>query len=139
MTCWVIEQGEYSDYRVVGVFTSKANAEKVAEALCQSTYDPPRISEWPLDPAVDALNAGHTPYLVKMRRDGEVESVTKEAATAGSISYEPWVWPRSIAPAYAGKNLPDLFCSEVWAADEADAVKIVNEQRTKLIALGGWS
>jgi len=31
--CWVVEQGEYSDYRVVGVFTSKANAQVVADAI----------------------------------------------------------------------------------------------------------
>jgi hypothetical protein len=32
-TVWVIEQGSYSDYRVVGVFTSRENAKRVADAI----------------------------------------------------------------------------------------------------------
>jgi len=30
---WVVEEGEYSDYRVVGVFSSKENAQLIADAV----------------------------------------------------------------------------------------------------------
>lgn len=33
MSVWVIEQGEYSDYRVVGVYSSRENAERIAEKI----------------------------------------------------------------------------------------------------------
>lgn len=32
-TIWVVEQGEYSDYRVVGVFSSQESAQVVADKL----------------------------------------------------------------------------------------------------------
>jgi hypothetical protein len=62
---FVIEQGSYSDYHVVGVFSTRENAETVLAALkaaTESYYDTPGIAEWPLDPAIDALRAGLKRY-----------------------------------------------------------------------------
>jgi hypothetical protein len=63
---FVIEQGSYSDYHVVGVFSTRENAETVLAALkaaTESYYDTPGIAEWPLDPAIDALRAGLKRYI----------------------------------------------------------------------------
>lgn len=62
---WVIEDGEYSDYHVVGVFSSRENAELVRSKLKSGD-----IEEWDLDPAVDKLNAGMEKFYVHMLRDG---------------------------------------------------------------------
>ena len=59
-TIWVIERGSYSDYRVLGVFSTKANAERVL-AMIEPDDDPPSITEWPLDPAVTELGCGAIP------------------------------------------------------------------------------
>ena len=69
---WVIERGEYSDYqstwlrhyyRVVGVFSSRENAERaLAEIYGSDPWGRPEISEWPLDPGIDALNEGLTSH-----------------------------------------------------------------------------
>ena len=49
-TVWVIETGEYSDYRVEGVFSTKERAEAVNAKVGGE------VSEWPLDPAFNELN-----------------------------------------------------------------------------------
>jgi hypothetical protein len=134
---WVIEQGAYSNYRVVGVFSSKANADLVAKAVNGSdNYDEAKVSKWELDPAVSELNAGLSMFYVTMAKDG----TTERAAAAGLVSYyisgEMSVWKRSEAPAYKGKNVQDAVNCTVWAKDGKHAVKIANEFRTQMIALG---
>lgn len=138
---WVIEQGCYSDYHVVGVFSSKENAETIVAALNKDREwgDPATVEEWPLDPAVKDLNKGHFRYRVLMRRDGTVESVDQQEISAYHLAGQVTVWERSTAPAYAGKNIPDVLDATVWASSPKHAVKIANEKRTQMIATGEWS
>lgn len=136
-TCWVIEQGEYSDYRVVGVFTSKANAERVAATLA-GEFDKPTVSEWPLDPMVDELNAGLSRYFVLMLRDGTVERCEKRELSWYEPADSHHIWERTKVPAYKGKGVPDCLFAYLWAADEAHAIKIANEIRTRMVACGEW-
>jgi len=73
-TVWVVEQGEYSDYRVVGVFTTEARAKAVADMVNgpERAYDA-SVSEWPLDPGSEDLEMGRSMYLVRMLRDGTID------------------------------------------------------------------
>jgi hypothetical protein len=137
---WVIEQGSYSDYRVVGVFTSKAKAEQIAEALrkSESCYDAPEVAEWPLDPAVAELNAGLTMWNVLMLKDGTVERAQATEFSAYSMGGEVNLWERTKAPAYARKGIPDALHAIVWAKDKKHAIKSVNEMRAQWIATGKW-
>ena len=48
------------------------------------------------------------------------------------------IWRRSQAPAYVGKNVPDCLHGTVWAKDSTHAIKIMNEKRTQMIAMGEW-
>lgn len=137
---WVIEQGEYSDYRVVGVFSSETNARLVADAINTSeTYDKATVDEWVLDPAVKDLAAGRHQWLVEMLRDGTVERCEKQEVSSYRIGGEVWIWPRSTAPANQGKNIPDCLSATVWAKDEQHAIKVANEHRAQLIASGKWA
>ena len=140
MNVWVIEQGEYSDYRVVGVFSSAANAQRVAEAINASSAggSPAEVAEWPLDPAVDALNAGHHRFMIWMRRDGTVERSDASEISGFEIGGDVRIWRRSTAPAYRGRGLEDCLQAEVWAADIPHAIKIANDHRLRLIATGEW-
>jgi len=135
---WVIEQGCYSDYRVVGVFTSKENADIMADAINASddTYDKATVAEWPLDPAVDELRQGYQPYIVHMRADGTTERLQKWSVSAYQLGGSVEIWRRTQEPAYQGKGIPDLIIATVWAEDEDHAVKIVNEHRARLMASG---
>jgi len=136
---WVIEQGEYSDYRVRGVFSTKANAERIRDALGEKeSYDAPTVAEWTLDPIVAELDKGYTPWAVLMLRDGTVESCKQEEITSYRMEGGGWLWKRSTAPAYIGKGVPDALNWTVWAKDGKHAVKILNERRTQMIATGEW-
>lgn len=138
-TVWVIEQGEYSDYRVVGVFSSAANAQRVADAINVTQFtSPAEVAEWPLDPGVAALNAGHQRFIVWMRRDGTVERSDASEMTGYAVSGDVTIWRRSIAPAYRGKGIEDCLQADVWAVDVTHAIKIANEHRLRLIATGEW-
>jgi hypothetical protein len=134
---WAIEQGTYSDYHVVGVFSSKANADLVAKAVNGSDNgEEAKVSKWELDPAVSELNAGLSMFYVTMAKDGTTERVAAAGLVSYYISGEMSVWKRSTAPAYKGTDTTDAVNCTVWAKDEKHAVKIANEFRTQMIALG---
>lgn len=135
---WIIEQGSYSDYRVVGIFSSSENAHKVC-AWINSTepYDRAEVAERTLDPVVDDLNAGRRQWYVHMHRDGTTETVRPNDSTY-HLENNGHIWDRPNAPAYKGQGLPALLTYYVWATDADHAVKIVNERRIQMIANGEW-
>jgi hypothetical protein len=138
-TVFVIEKGSYSDYRVVGVFTTRANAESVCAAInATESYEEATIAEWPLDPAVADLAQGFKVYNVQMHKDGRVERVQLEACWTYDIGGRVHEWEREEAPAYRGKGLPNLLQVECWARDEEHAIKIANDHRIQRLALGQW-
>jgi hypothetical protein len=138
-TCWVVEQGSYSDYRVVGVFTSKANAQVVADAINRAGgSEEATVDEWPIDPAVDDINAGRQPWLVNMRRDGTVERCDPCEVSGYEIGGPMDLWRRASAPANIGKGIEDCLQAIIWATDADHAIKIANERRAHLIAIGEW-
>lgn len=136
-TIWVIEAGYYSDYRVVGVFSSKKNAELVLKNL-KGDYEEPSISEWSLDPAVSELNAGYRLWSGTMLRDGTVERCEEQELSSYDVSASLELWRRSSAPFCKGKSVQDCLHGTVFAKDQKHAIKIFNEHRTQLIAAGKW-
>ena len=137
-TVWVVEQGEYSDYRVVGVFSSQKHAKTIANALNADGSNEATVAEWPLDPVVDELRQGFSPYVVHMRYDGTVERCEKWEITSYELSGRVSLWRRTQAPAYRGLGIPDILTGTIWAKDEAHAIKIANEHRAQMIARGEW-
>lgn len=137
-TVWVVEQGEYSDYRVIGVFSSQANAQLVVDALNSVGGSDATVDEWPLDPAVAALNQGLRPFFVIMVRDGTVERCQPDDISGYDLAGSVQLWRRTQAPAYRGKGIPDALTAHVWASDETHAIKVTNEHRTRMIATGEW-
>lgn len=137
---WVIEQGCYSDYRVVGVYTAKEKAERVADALnaSENSWDRATIAEWPIDPGYAEINQGRRRFSVVMLRDGTVERSDQEEIAAYSLSDEFRIWERTKAPAFKGKGIADALTATVWGRDQKHAVKIVNERRAQMIASGEW-
>lgn len=113
-TVWVVEDGDYSDYRVTGVFTSEENADLISDKFGG------RVSEWNLDPCVDDINAGRKVFDVFMEKDGTVNKVNvSDDFVIGVVSrFQGWF--------------------QMWARDKKHAVKIANEQRAQMIASGEW-
>lgn len=139
---WVIEDGEYSDYHVVGVYSSKENAEAALSLIGDGCC--PIISKWPLDPGIDDINAGLNLFLVNMKASGDTESVSQRNlawwdhnANAIQYKHDKLLWPEGSekqVPYRTGQG--DLVVGTVFAKDEKHAVKIVNEKRIQLLAAG---
>lgn len=127
---WVVERGQYSGYEVVGVFTTEANAQLVADKVDGT------VACWPLDPAADQLSQGRSLWDVVMARNGDVESAQANDYQ-GLLDEEFKCWTRPDAPGYEGMAR-EVLVARVWATDEKHAVKIVNEHRTRLIAESKW-
>ena len=123
----VIEDGTYSDYRVVGVFSTAANAERAAGIM---GLDLDAVSEWPLDPGMGDLNQGRMPWHVSMTHAGEVTNCAPA---------KPYDWPELSAPMVCrlrqGADARGIR-GEVWATGAEHAIKIVNEFRIQARAEG---
>lgn len=133
---WVIERGEYSNYRVVGVYTSRRNAQAVVDKIKSgNSWTEPTIAKWELDPGIDDINAGREPYYVTMAPDGTVERCER-ADWEYQIGEGLDVWPRTKAAAYRGKGIPDAVRGTVWATDDKHAIKIANETRLQWLESG---
>lgn len=140
-TIWVVEQGSYSDYHVVGVFTNRENAEIITNKINGAEYvsDRATLAEWPLDPAVKELNSGLKLFNVLMRQNGDVEQVEEREFSSYSMNEGSRLWQREDAPAYRGNpNKPNVLDATVYAKSKKHAVKIANEIRARMIADGEW-
>ena len=136
---WVVEQGSYSDYKVVGVFTTEKNAKLIADKLNSSAYsDEATIAQWPLDPAVNQLIKGYRQFTVVMLRDGMTERCDELPFSSYELAGKFWIWKRTEAPAYVGKGIPDALQATMLAKNAKHAIKIANEHRTQMIANGEW-
>lgn len=117
---WVVEKGAYSDYRVVGVFSTEANAQAVAGKLGGS------VSEWPLNPGIEKLYQGLTPWWVYITRKGRV---------LGCEIHSDLHPPRQ--PDSYVNGAGHLYIN-MWATDRNHAIKIANEKRLQILALNQW-
>lgn len=135
-TVWAITDGCYSDYHVVGIFSSRANAEIIQR------YMRGEVEEWPLDPAVKEINAGLCQWTILMRRDGTVERVDRSEISSYGLDEDGLtIWLRTKAPIWKGREHEtcDVLNGRVWAKTATHAVKVANEIRTQMIAEGKWA
>ena len=124
---WVVTEGEYSVYRIVGVFSTEDNARAFCAAHAQlSASDWPRVEEFDMDPepptAVTAIR-------VRMTRGGGGAAVgSPEQIDAADLGFQHYL------TAFGDYQL-------VWNVQTDDperAVKVVNEKRAMLIAADVW-
>jgi hypothetical protein len=116
---YLVTEGCYSDYRVLGIYSTRELAEE-AKDLFQADD----IDEMALDD-MRGRPPGRLPYLVQMYKDGDC----RVSRAAGYEFLERW------APVYMG-NWVEM---KIWATDEKHAAKIANERRAALIASGEWT
>lgn len=133
---WAIEQGEYSDYRVIGVFSSRKNAERILDKIGKGGYGPPEIVEWTLDPGINEMNTGLEPYNIRIDYSGQVERCEPGTWNSYDMLTNLWSWKRTTAPAFMGQNINDAIDGVVFAKDKEHAIKIANDRRVALIASG---
>lgn len=131
-TVWAVETGEYSAYRVVGLFSSEENAQLMADKMNEKVGrrygEVATVNEWPIDPAIGELNQGRSRWFVRMGKDGVVQNHGQDVDMY-SLE-EDFV----VDVNYGGA----FVAAHVWATDAKHAIKMVNEKRIQALALGTW-
>lgn len=121
MKVYALTKGSYSDYHIVGIYSS---SEKAAEAKLLYGEDS-GIEEYELD-YLPEHPPGHLMYMVQMNAAGHTGIVKTESA---DNSVREWV------PYGDGENVAFMM----WATSVEHAVKIANERRAQLIANNEWT
>ena len=131
---YLVTEGDYSDYHVCGVFSTRENAQKYIDHFGSSggagNSGQPDIEEFELDSNIELFNT-HKPYFIKMLRDGTVREVYEEAAGSSDFSWRYAVNGEVNYDQY-------IMTTHVLATSMEHAIKIANERRTRLIALNRW-
>lgn len=119
---YIVSDGDYSDYHVCGVYSSRSRA-KHAQKLYNSSN---RIERFILD-KIPNFPRGRLPFCVGMKDDGTVVAVRQ-------------ISPSEIPPFCKWKpgveENVDFF---VFAKDSEHAVKIANEKRIGIQLSGEWT
>ncbi len=123
---YAVSRGEYSDYRVVTLFSTKRDAELFIERHQRKWVHWNDIEEYELDSGVEKLREGWSFFHVHMHKDGssEVEIEPTFIDNVPDQQFEPH----------------NCVCGNPWfnwygwARDAEHAVKIANEHRINLIA-----
>ena len=120
---YVVTDGYYSDYHVLGVYSSMEKAEH-AKLLYAADND---IGEYYLD-EVPVSPPGLLAYHVSMLVSGDVKDIWQDTVEG----FKPrWF----VAPQW-GADVIVMF--RVWARDREHAAKVANEWRAQIVALGLW-
>ena len=120
---YLVTDGDYSDYRVLGAFSSREKAEH-AKLLYAANNN---IEEYELD-AVPESPPGLFAYVVLMEISGDVNRMWQESVVGFKSKWHPGDLYGSAPVAWF----------RIWARDEQHAVKIANEWRAQIIAMGLW-
>lgn len=132
---YVVTDGCYSDYRIVGIFDNEEAAELLSRRFGYND-----VEAYELNPAMQECMSGLNVYQVIMARDGSVHSIKQSrdwisSMTRTLLGYRDGGWhpARNFwGPSYG------MLLVECWAKDAAHAIKIANEQRLMMLAGGEW-
>lgn len=126
---YIVTNGEYSDYKICGVFDDPQLAKEFQEA---GGYG--NIEEHTLNPYVFQLRKGWNIWKVEMLKNGDVVTCKMDN------TYLDWKLPNFFFYK-SGLSIPTpegFFRGIMLARSEAHAIKIVNEKRTQFIAEDRW-
>ena len=72
---WIIEEGEYSDYHVSGIYSTEKDAQRMCDIINEGEgWVRSRIDSRQLDPSVEEMNEG----LIQFVASGELLSAEEE-------------------------------------------------------------
>ena len=120
MKVYVVTAGEYSDRRVVGVFSDKAKADDILKHEKESYRAFNKCEEFELDQLAELFQPGLFAYEV------EFKSGTMDVDVVRQVSF--------------GEHLDNIesdwsYFHAVLARDEQHAIKIASDQQAQRIAL----
>ena len=129
---YLVTQGSYSDYRIVGAFSTEENASKVVEALhTGNSWDDADVEVYDLDSV--QVKEGHRNYRVWMKENGDSEVMRGNGVDDEQPS-EYFVNSR-----YVFNETPRTYLRiNRYVQSEEAAVKIANELRVRWLAEKPW-
>lgn len=131
MTLYVVTEGEYSDYHIVGIYSTKEQAEKVKKYR-SGLYEYPDIEEWELDANVpediDDIREYYRVTCYHERYRDDIWNCKRFTKTGKeNITDCPWTLSRS------GWFSIDIPCDRV--KDEEHAKKIAYDKLAEILAM----
>lgn len=128
MKIFIATRGEYSDYRVVGAFST--------EALAKAAGDD--FIECEVDELASRILSGFTPWRVRITREGTGPMWSSgRGPVAYHLTIEDDLEPPKMVPRI--ERFRERFLTAVvLARDEVHATKIANDYRVQFIASGQW-
>lgn len=118
-----VSRGDYSDYSVEAIFSTREMAEEAAELIGGE------VEEFPFDYIPDHPE-GKRYYAVAMNIDGTVVLKYLKGIDFDDLPKHQIEW-------FASSD-PRIVTFRLWAKDEKHAVKVVNEERAKMVATNTW-
>lgn len=134
---YVVTEGEYSAYHIVGVFDSLEKAQAFRELFWDEEQNFYRINElieeYDLNPYQKEVDARLKRYIVLMSNSGDVKQTS-----LGTDHYDELTQAVEYVIRRANRRSAELlvFC---WAQDQDHAIKIANEKRAWILANNLWS
>jgi hypothetical protein len=125
---YMVTDGEYSDYSVIGVYSTREKAE-----YAQTLYA--------AENGIDELELDHIPphppgelrWGVRILDNGDVVSVFQTTPDEDKC-----LQVESTRQKYWGGEVKPGRSFLLWARDQAHAIKIACEKRREMLALGTW-
>ena len=127
-TIYVVTVGEYSYYRIIGVYDDKALAEMSAAAVGG------RVEEFSLNERRSILEAGLRPFKIWFADNGDIRHV--DSGESAAVQYGRISWPDSEIPRVfnaAGEGV----VVELLAHDQDHAIKSASEIRAQHLVAAG--
>ena len=128
---YTVESGEYSDYSVHGIFSSRENATEFIKFYGKSSYNEMEICEKTLNPTMEEIKQGLELYYVSITYDGKVGI---------EISRHDWVKHGSyrFVGSYNSPLTRKTLIVYLFTDSVERATKIISDKRRELIALNKW-
>ena len=126
---YLVSQGDYSDYCIIGVFDTKQKAKKFIDSFALSEWSEKRIETFTLNPFEEEIKNKLKPYFLRMDKEGKIIDLALSEFHYGYFaSSKKTSWTHD-------KHWMNCNC---FAKDEKHAIKIANEFRVQYLAFEGW-
>ena len=136
---YIITDGDYSDYHIVGVFDSKKLAKNFIKKYYKRNYGYPEIEEYVVNPLEQLNRKGCNAYFVNISQDGEsLEFVDPIETTVHNFYRYSYDTVELYAPKIDYDNIDRMFYMTIWAKDKAHAKKIAIDKRREAAVKLGW-
>ena len=132
---YIVTSGEYSDYRIVAVFSSRYRANKflsVNKGTKLWSWQKESIETYPLDPEFWVPPDNLKYFEVGMYRDGSIKDVGQRYSNPFNNKYNS---EYKITGKYGGEIYLS-WCG--WTKSKKHAIKCANEVRAQTVANNEW-